>query len=176
MGGGTHSMVKWWHRSRRIAFAMVLLASAPIAGRGGTAAAHPLHTSLAEVKYDARRGTIDVSLRVFTDDFTTAATRFAKRRGQSASHPAFVMYALAAFTITDAAGGRVVLQPCGERRAGDLTWLCFRGRARPGAALRVTSRVLFDLFTDQINIVRAEFGGKKASFLFTPGDGAKPLN
>lgn len=162
--------------SRRIAFAMALFAAAPILGRHGTAAAHPLHTSLAELKYDARRGTIDVSLRVFFDDFTAAAARFAKRSGQDASHSAFVTYALAAFAITDAAGRRVVLQPCGERRVGDLMWLCFRGRTRPGAELRLSSRVLFDLFPDQINIVRAELSGRNANMLFTAGDGAKRLN
>lgn len=143
--------------------------------------AHPLHTSLAEVVHEPASRTVRVSLRVFVDDFTAASLAhgrwLASRRPPGTAAPAqspYVTYALAAFRITDASGRRLPLASCGGRRNGDLMWLCLRGPAPRGlAGHSVTSHVLFDLYRDQINIVQASYGGRKASLLFTRGDGAK---
>jgi hypothetical protein len=55
-------------------------------------------------------------------------------------------------------------------------WLCFRAGAPSGlAGMQVTHRVLFDLYADQINIVQANYNGKRISLLFTRGDGLKKL-
>ena len=141
------------------------------------AAAHPLHTSLAELSYDSRSGSIVVSLRVFVDDFTNASTRQRQQlvsRGRSSSRSPLVDYALESFSIFDASGRRVLLQSCGGKRVGDLMWLCFKGSVPRGKqGLSVTSRILFDLYRDQINIVKAVADGKTSNLLFTPGDGAK---
>lgn len=142
------------------------------------AGAHPLHTSLAELSYDSRSGRLAVSLRVFVDDFTTASARrrqiLASRGGSSRQSP-LVDYALESLGIADASGRRIALQPCGGRRVGDLMWLCFSGIAPRGSRLRVTNRVLFDLYRDQINIVKAVADGRTTNLLFVPGDGAKWL-
>ena len=41
--------------------------------------------------------------------------------------------------------------------------------------LRLLNRMLFELYHDQINIVRANLEGSRRSLLFTAGDGAKRL-
>lgn len=145
------------------------------------AEAHPLHTSLAELSYDARTGAVQLSLRVFVDDFTQASVAFQKKNGAVrpvSTGPAqspLVAYALASFLITDSRGRGVSLASCGGKRVGDLMWLCFRGQAAPGEKLRVLSRILFDNFKDQINIVQAASGDRRTNLLFTPGGTAKPI-
>lgn len=142
--------------------------------------AHPLHTSLAEITHDPRTGTLIVSLRVFTDDFTKAANAYQQhlvsRNPRAAVRSALVNYALSSFTIADESGKPVVLESCGGKRVGDLMWLCFRAHiASSPRSLRVSSRILFDLYKDQINVVQATLGARKSNALFTPGDVEKQL-
>ncbi|MEO8193027.1 MAG: DUF6702 family protein [Gemmatimonadales bacterium] len=141
--------------------------------------AHPLHTSLTEMSYDAKGRTLDLSVRVFVDDFTAAAKLYRGRRAANgaARQPPLVSYALAMLTLTDARGRLLPLVSCGGKRVGDLMWLCFRARLESGPEqLAVSSRILFDKYKDQINVVQVTYGGKKLSILFTPGDGAKRIS
>lgn len=145
------------------------------------AEAHPLHTSLAELTYDAKTGAVGLSLRVFVDDFTRASIAFEQARkgvrpvSAGPAQSPLVAYSLASFALTDSKGHRVGFSSCGGKRVGDLMWLCFRGQAAPGGALRVVSQVLFDNFKDQINIVQAVSGDRRVNLLFTPGEAPKKL-
>lgn len=177
MGGGKESVVI--RRSFACLAALVLLVGFGGFGRPRTAWAHPLHTSLAEISYDSRSGHISVTLRVFVDDFTNAANlrrRQLAARGVASGNSPLVEYAQASFSINEASGRRVALRFCGGRRAGDLMWLCLRGTARPGRRqLMLTNQILFDLFRDQINIVKVTMDGRTRNLLFISGDKAKPL-
>ncbi len=156
-------------------------ALSPAFMRSDRAEAHPLHTSLAELTYDAKTGAVQLSLRVFVDDFTRAAIAFQKKQNavrpasSTAAQSPLIQYSLASIVLTDSRGQRVSFASCGGKRVGDLMWLCFRGRAAPGGHLRVLSQVLFDNFKDQINIVQASSGDRHANLLFTPGEGAKAI-
>ena len=144
------------------------------------ASAHPLHTSLAELAYDPAARTLNVSLRVFVDDFASAVTR-----GKAAApHAPIVVppdsamfrYVVGRFALFDRAGRPVPLRWCGARRSGDLLFLCLRAPVgQPPAGVRVRSAVLTEIFTDQVNIVQASVGGRRQTLLFTPGDGVKAL-
>jgi len=166
---------------RGVALAVTLLIS-PAFLRSETASAHPLHTSLAELQYDPRSGAVQLSLRVFVDDFTRVSIAFQQK--QNAARPVsagpaqspLIGYAISSFVLTDVRSHRVALTSCGGKRVGDLMWLCFRGQVTGGGALRVLSQVLFDTFKDQINIVQATVGGRKSNLLFTPGETAKPIS
>ena len=144
-----------------------------------TAEAHPLHTSLTELSYEARGDTLRISLRVFVDDFTKAAEGHARRvakKGGSARQSPLATYAFASMTLTDLTGKPIAMAFCGARRVGDLMWLCFRGvDSSRGKGIRIASRVLFDQFDDQINVVKATYAGRSSSLLFTLGDGARVL-
>ena len=165
-------------RVRTVALAVIgasLMLGAPSVGR-----AHPLHTSLAEISYDAKTQRIVVSLRVFVDDFTKASDAYQRQlvsRNQRARvQSPLVSYALETFSIADAAGRQLPLESCGGKRVGDLMWLCFSARvASPPKSLKVSSRILFEMYKDQINVVQATLGSRKSNALFTPGDGPKQL-
>src|SRR5512141_1285365 len=98
---------------------LAVLALSPAFMRSEQAEAHPLHTSLAELTYDAKTGATQLSLRVFVDDFTRAAIAFQKN--QNAGRPVsagtqqspLVGYALASFVLTDSRNSRVAFSSCG---------------------------------------------------------------
>jgi hypothetical protein len=162
VGDRAQSLVKLGYAAR--------LAFLPIAF-----AAHPLHTSLAEIVYDPAAKEIRISIRVFIDDLTKASNAYAMSHKASV-RTAIVDYARSAFIVADRRGHPVALASCGTKPVGDLMWLCFRAPAPAGlAGLQVTHKILFDLYNDQINIVQASYNGKRTSLLFTRGDGLKKL-
>jgi hypothetical protein len=61
------------------------------------------------------------------------------------------------------------------RRTGDVVWLTLTAPGTTLDGLRVSNRVLVELYADQVNIVQATVGARRASLLFTRGDGAKAL-
>ena len=101
------------------ALAASLLFAAP-----AVANAHPLHTSLAEIGYDPKTGSILVSLRVFVDDFTNASNahqqRLVSTNPRARSQSPLVSYALETFRISDDAGRQLPLESCGGKQVGDL--------------------------------------------------------
>jgi hypothetical protein len=138
-----------------------------LAARG--AWAHPLHSSVAEITYDARARTLGVSIRLFADDLQAAV------RG-TMGDAAVYRYVAARFTLRDAGGRAVALRMCGSRRARDVVVVCLRaaGTDSPAGA-RVRSVLLTELYADQVNLVKATYGGRRVMLLFSRGDGAKPL-
>ncbi len=74
LGGGAKSVV-----------AALLLSAALAIGPANGIAAHPLHTTMAEVTIDRPRGTLRVVVRVFADDFGTAARRAPGRQDRGTS-------------------------------------------------------------------------------------------
>jgi len=158
----------------------VLLAVAAATSFGTTPApTHPLHTTLTELMYVRGTGSVEVSIRVFADDFGAAAARrggVAPGYDHSVPDSVAMAYVAATFTLADRAGRPLALSWCGYDRSGDLLWLCLRASAPGGlAGARVHARMLFEVFDDQVNIVQVADGGRRNTLLFTKGDGAKRL-
>ena len=146
---------------------------AVIVGGAAPVFAHPIHTSLAELVYDQSAKEIRISLRVYVDDLTKASARY---RNTASVDSGMVAYARAYFGVVDRNGRAVSLASCGEQLVGDLMWMCFRAPARTGpSGFSIAHKVLFDLYSDQINLVQANYSGRKVSLLFTKGDGFKKL-
>ena len=134
--------------------------------------------------YDAAAKEMRVSVRVFIDDFTKAATAYAAGRAAAAraaklpasSESPLLMYARASFIVAGRDGRPLSLASCGGKRVGDLMWICFHAAAAGDlSGYRVSDKILFDLYADQINIVQASYGGRKVSLLYTRGTGFKHL-
>ena len=132
-------------------------------------ALHPLHTTLTQLAYREADGMVEATVRVFADDFRAAL------KGD-VTDSAAVIYLRSTFALADPAGRPLVTTWCGIRRTADLLWLCLRAPAAHGlSGLRVRVALLFDRYADQINIVQATYGGRRAALLFTSGDAPKPL-
>jgi hypothetical protein len=153
----------------------MLLAAVSLALTARNAQSHPLHTSLAELTYDARAKEIRISIRVFTDDLTKASDAYAKSKSITTSK--VESYARAMFVVTDRSNRLISLASCGSKAVSDLTWLCFHAAAANGpSGFRVAHKILFDLYEDQINLVQSAYNGKKQSLLFVRGDGLKRID
>ena len=133
---------------------------------------HPLHTSFAQVSFDTRTKTVDVSLRVFIDDYTSAAEAWARTKGVRSDQNA--AYATAAFTLRETTGKAIAFQSCGEKRVGDLMWICLKGKTSSKPST-VISRIMFERFDDQVNIVQTSYDGHRSNLLFTSDDREKRI-
>ena len=157
---------------RRAIAACLLALGLALAPRA--AEAHPIHSTLTQIRHDPAARALDISVRVFADDFGTAL----RRRGGPPRSWEAAAFAYAATHFTVAEGRRALpFTWCGVRRRGIVLWLCLRAPA-PGAAERLTvhNRMHFELFEDQVNVVQATLGGRRHSELFTRGDRPKPLS
>jgi hypothetical protein len=168
MGRGAAAVV-----ARRAAIALAVAMACP----PRPALAHPLHTTMTELSYDAAARTLNVSLRVFADDFS-AAVLAGRARGGVAMPPdsAMLRYVAARFSVVARGTGRVAWRWCGVRREGAALFLCLRGTVQaPPTGASMSNTLLAEVFHDQVNIVQASYEGRRRTLLFTPRDGAKPL-
>jgi hypothetical protein len=136
-------------------------------------ARHPMHTAVTEIAYDGTTAQASIRIRVFLDDFTAA---IAQRPGSAAGDSAVLRYVGSSLTIIDRTGKRLLFRWQGVERAGDVLVLRFIAAAPAGlAGGRVASTLLSERFEDQVNIVRATYGGRTRTLLFTRGEPAKTL-
>lgn len=156
-------------------WATLLLASlTALAVLAPRAYSHPLHTTLTEITL-APDGGVQIVLRAFVDDFSAA---IAGHKGPAPvpvatpSDSATARYLAGTVGLVDAAGRRAPLVVAGIRRTGDLVWVTLRAPTlRSVAGARLTNRVLFDRYDDQVNIVQTSIAGRRQTLLFTKGDG-----
>ncbi len=142
--------------------------------------AHPIHTTIADLAWRPETRTVRVMIRVFDDDFGRAilglGAASAPPSQAAVTEAAAMAYVRTHFLIADDGGHAATLASCGLTRSANVVWVCAEaGWSGSLSAMRVHSRMLFDLYRDQINIVQAHFDGRSASLLFVQGDGPKPL-
>lgn len=160
--------------SRRVVTALTMLAFVT-----RSAAAHPVHTTLAVLAPDPAGHAITITIRAFADDFSASVARFAGRNPPSDSSVVadeVTRYVRVRFTVADAEGAMLRLEPCGVRRTNELYWLCFRvALVRGAAGARIRNQMLTELHADQVNIVQLERGTERQSYLFTKGSATSTL-
>ena len=136
---------------------------------------HPLHTTLSELSI-AEDGSVQIVLRAFVDDLSAAALGRAGPQSAPVATPpdsATARYLARTVAVTDAAGTPVALSLAGVRRSGDLLWMTLRTPPAPGrVGVRLTNRVLFERYDDQVNVVQTSVAGRRRTLLFTKRDGA----
>jgi hypothetical protein len=150
---------------------LLLAAAAP-----ARAAAHPLHTAVAELS--TAGGVLTIRIRAFSDDFSAAvarATGTTVLANYQVTDAAATRYVLANMRIENA-GAPVALELVEQRREGDVTWLELRAaRVSTMRGATVLNRLLMEMHADQVNIVKAQYDGRSYTTLFSRGDGAKKL-
>lgn len=141
--------------------------------------AHALHMSFTEVVFSQKTNTLELSIRVFANDFAAAAARRARTRlGRDSliDQPSALAYFAANLRLAGVQGTLIPLVPCGVARVNDMLRFCFRARiATPPATIRIANTVMAELFKDQVNVVQSVAGNRRATRLFVRGDGWKLL-
>jgi hypothetical protein len=162
----------------RAVLARALLSTLLLGSSPGLLQAHPIHTTLSEIS-TVTGGAVRVLVRTFADDFSTAVSRFTRtpaRADHAVTDAAAGRYVAAAFTLTDARGRPLPLTLVAQRRTGDVVWLELTANVASLAGTRVRNAMLFDVHPDQVNIVKATYGGTTGyTTLFSRGDAAKAL-
>jgi len=140
-----------------------------------TASAHPLHTSFAEADYNRAAKKLEVSLRVFADDFEAALGELA---GQKISYektpraeldPLIRAYLLANFTVKLRDGTLAPQRLIGRelKDAANEFWLYLEIDLPAGLeGVRVHSTLLRERFTDQLNSVRVRDDKREITLVF----------
>ena len=98
-------------------------------GSGPAPASHPLHSTLAEIEYQAKSGSVLIRVRAFRDDLAAATS------GSSDSLPAdsvLSRYVRERLTLSDGNGRQVSLWWQGAHQEGDMVQLELRADLAAG--------------------------------------------
>ena len=160
---------------RLLAALAVWLLMFPLAG--AAPARHAYHSSITELRYNPAKQQLELSVKVFTDDFEKALSA-GQPTPVSLSAPGPRPLALTAaylqrtLQFKTAAGASLPLQVLGLQAEQDGHWIyCKVPLPGPGPlpGVQLRQALLLEVFGDQMNIVNIEAGGKKQSALFRAG-------
>ncbi|MEY4089267.1 MAG: hypothetical protein RJB55_1538 [Verrucomicrobiota bacterium] len=139
--------------------------------------AHPIHTSVAEADYNAATGSLEVSLRVFIDDFEAALSVHARKRLSLEMTPAPEFeeatraYLAEKFTVLARDGKPAALRWVGREAKAETNELWFHFEIPlPGGVegARLHHNALGEQFPNQINSVRVREGERQVTLVFLP--------
>jgi len=162
------SLVKWF-------FAGIGLLGLPgvkmgQAGGRGKTDSHPLYISVTEINHNAKDKTLEISCKIFTNDFETALSKTAQGK-VDLSNPAtktamdkLVSEYILKHLQLKVDGKPVTLVFAGSEKETDATWSYFQ--ANGIATLKridITNSLLYDAFEQEINIVHVSVGGDRKS-------------
>ncbi|RYZ28730.1 MAG: hypothetical protein EOP49_41235 [Sphingobacteriales bacterium] len=134
--------------------------------------AHPVHTSITQMQYNAAEKTFEVSLRVFTDDLEVALTKENNNQrvrlsDKDANGPLVERYVRKHFGLTNASRQRKPYRYLGKEQEVDATWIYIEiPYNEPVQGSLLQQSMLTDLFDDQMNLVNVSYLAEKKTVLF----------
>ena len=158
---------------RLLAAFVALVLLFPLAG--AAPALHAYHSTITELRYNAAKKQLEVSVKVFTDDFEKALSQGQPTHvnlTDTGPRPLVLAsaYLRRTLQVSTAAGAPLQLQVLGMQGENDGYWFyCKVPLPGPVAGVKLRQAVLLDAFSDQMNIVNIEANGQKQSALFRAG-------
>jgi len=145
---------------------------------------HKIHVSVTTLEFSPRQ-TVEIVIRVFSDDLENALSRRAERAvkidpataGKDRQVVELVMaYLRSNFELKNKAGRPVALSWNGIEGQPDMFWIFVKGRAPGGLeGAQLRNKIFCELFDDQVNIVNAKHQGKQFGLMFESKDDFKIL-
>jgi hypothetical protein len=135
---------------------------------------HPFYVSVTEINHNAKDKTVEISCKLFTDDFEkTLATQY--KTPVDLSHPKnkeqtdkMVFGYLQQHLQLKIDGKTAVLQYVGYENEGEAAWCYLQVSNVPAPRqLQLNATMLYELFDTQINIIHATVNGKRQSTKIT---------
>lgn len=169
-------MLSFVHQSLLICYVIFGLSSPQNDASVGSSAKHPLHLSSTELNYNAKSSTVEISCRIFTDDFEDLlGKKYNIKPDLSAASKHKEMDALVnkymASHIQLSTGGKVIpLNYLGfETDKEAIVVYMESAEAKNLKSIDVSCTVLYDAFDDQTNIFHvSDKGNRKSSKLTYP--------
>jgi len=138
---------------------------------------HPLHLSSTELNYNAKTGTVEISCRIFTDDFEDLLGKKYKVKpdlSAAAKHKEMdilVNQYISSHLLLSANGKALQLNYLGFENDSEAVILYLESaKVKSLKKLQTTSTVLYDQFDDQTNIFHVTFNGNRKSSKLTYPD------
>jgi hypothetical protein len=132
---------------------------------------HPLHVSVVEVNHNAADKTLEISCKLFTDDFETAlATVYKTKTDLINPKDVKAMDKLVSDYINThlsikADGKALVLSYLGFERENDVVYGYLEAEKISSVKkIEITNKLMYDMFTDQINMMHVIVGGNRKSY------------
>ena len=136
---------------------------------------HPLHTSVVALVQPSSGAAVEVTVRLFSDDLARA-TGHPPDRPATITEPEMVAYVRAHLEMVGSDKAVSPLLFTSRRIDGATTELHFTTKVSGGlAGVRLQSHLLTEVYSDQLNLVRATYGGRTETVLFLRTDPPKAL-
>ncbi|WP_146202296.1 DUF6702 family protein [Dyadobacter jejuensis] len=142
---------------------------------------HEYHVSVTQIHQNKSGKTLEVSIRVFTDDLERALSENnGKRRfviNDKDQNDAFIKrYIAEHFKLVNSKNEPLQLSYLGKEAEADATWIYLEtGVNTPVEGLLLTNSILTDIFDDQVNMTNLKIGSSKKTYLFKKGKTKQPL-
>ncbi|MBA4850577.1 DUF6702 family protein [Emticicia sp. BO119] len=143
---------------------------------------HAFHTSLTEIQYNAREKSLEITIRLFTDDLENALTKLNNGQkimigGKNDNSDAVLnKYIQQHFAIITPQKQKRPINYLGKELEGDATWVYIE---IPESQV-IKDHVLYndlmqEMFDDQTNLVNFFYAGQKKTFLFNSKIKSTPI-
>ena len=166
---------------RAILILSVATLLALLVGPPPRASAHRYHTSVTRLEYNAEERLVEITVQTFADDVESALGKRSGAPGSvrldlSPKTNALVLDYLRNVLVLKSGSAELELQWIGMELKGYTVWIYLQAKAPEGISkTSLHNKLLFELFTDQVNIVNVINNGKRSSLVFKRGDSAKQL-
>ena len=135
-------------------------------------ATHDFHTSLTEMRYNAKSKSFEISFRIFTDDLQKALSATNQNRKfvveNNDKNDAFVeAYIRKHFIAINPKNQKFSFQYIGKEKEGEATWIYLEMSVNESFnGVKIQNDILLDMFEDQTNIINLFYQNQKKSYLF----------
>ncbi len=132
--------------------------------------AHPFHVSVVEIDHNVNAGSLEISCKIFTDDFEKVLEQNYKAKVDLTNPPnrpamdsLVKKYIFSHIAIAvDGRGGK--LNYVGFEHESEAVYGYVEiGSISPFKKMDITDKLLHDLFTDQVNLIHVIVNGKRQS-------------
>jgi len=131
---------------------------------------HPLYITVTDIDHNAKDKTLEISCKMFTNDFEAALEKTAHTKvdlsdpKNKTNTDKLIADYITRHLVVKVDGRPVTLQFVGTEKEEDGTWSYFQVNNVPAVKkLEVNNTLLYETFSQEINIMHASSGGLKKS-------------
>jgi hypothetical protein len=142
-----------------------------LAGRGaGKGETHPLYITVTDIKHNPKDKILEISCKIFTNDFESVLEKMAKKHvdlsaaADKAASGRLIEQYVGRHLSLKVDGKPVALHFVGSENENDGTWSYFQVNDISSVKrIDVVDELLYDGFSQQINILQVTVGGERKS-------------
>jgi hypothetical protein len=130
---------------------------------------HPFYVSVTEINHNATDKNLEISCKIFTDDFEATLTKnfntrvdlFNPRDKQQVDR--FISDYVGKHLVIKLDGKPVHLEFVGFERESEAVWSYFQVKTPAPKKVEITNTLLYDSFNEQINLMHITVNGSRKS-------------